>query len=223
MKTKTIFLLSLILLTACGPTAEELVVTYAAQTEVAEVTRQVLVQQSINATFTYEASLATATPLPTSTPTATATFTPTFTPTPIPVAEVIVETTSIREGPGENYSIVQEATQGETFEIIGQNEEGTWLAIQVGAGVRGWIPAEDVQISVTGLTFELVNTPVPPLSKVYITFYNGSTKEYFVEIPPSGRIRVPAAQSYTFTLTPGQYQILIYSRPTTSNKCQTTA
>ncbi|MFC1936528.1 hypothetical protein ACFLYP_02550, partial [Chloroflexota bacterium] len=120
-----------------------------------------------------------------------------------------------------------EATQGETFEVIGQNKEGTWLVIQVGAGVRGWILAEDVQINVTGFTFEFVITPIPPPTDVYVTIKNNSSTRITIKFIPEAvqPIKIFSYQSITVKVPIGQYQILIikYHSPSKPPVCQSSA
>jgi hypothetical protein len=122
--------------------------------------------------------------------------------------------------------MIQEAAHGSTFEIIGQNDEGTWLVTELSSGVIGWIPSTDIQLNIPELVFELIETPVPPPSFITVTIVNNMANiPLTVQFLPSGTtIRTPAGQSTVTNIPPGQYQINVYGagsmRPDTFY-CQT--
>ena len=85
---------------------------------------------------------------PTATPsnTPTATRTPTTTPTPTPstveVAIVVAqERVNLREGPGTNFASVGSAIGGDTFLVIDENDDGTWINVRRADDSEVWIAA----------------------------------------------------------------------------------
>jgi uncharacterized protein YgiM (DUF1202 family) len=100
--------------------------------------------------------------LPTVTPTPAATATPTAappaadlppataTPTPAPslasglTAAVNAPLVNVRGGPGTNYPVVGEASQGATLTVVGRTETGDWLRVccLLGEGTESWIRAD---------------------------------------------------------------------------------
>ncbi len=85
--------------------------------------------------------IATYTPTPTPTPIAT----PTPTPPPVPLARFDGRI-NIREGPGTVYNRVKTASPGETYEIIGKNEDGTWWQLCCIGDKVGWVRADLVEV-----------------------------------------------------------------------------
>lgn len=85
---------------------------------------------------------ATPTPSPSATPAATAT--PSATPTPTPVAQVVVAAprANVRAGAGLTFAVLGVAELGDVFELIGANQEQTWLQVCcLAGGLDGWIAA----------------------------------------------------------------------------------
>lgn len=91
----------------------------------------------------------TATPIPppSPTPTRTPTLLPSLTrltPTPTPatpVAEVIVASLNVRQGPGLAYPVIGTARAGDRFTVIGLDPSGQWLQLVLDQGEPGWISA----------------------------------------------------------------------------------
>ncbi|MCB0120586.1 MAG: SH3 domain-containing protein, partial [Caldilineaceae bacterium] len=84
------------------------------------------------ATMVFEAAAATATAeAPTITPTPTETEVPTATPTETPeIAQVIIpRAVNIRSGPSTYHSVIGSADSGESYPILGKNNDGTWWQI----------------------------------------------------------------------------------------------
>lgn len=108
---------------------------------------------------------ATKTKKPTPTKSPTRTSTPTQTEIPVVEGEVVISA-SIRFGPGPSHRIIGYLEPGDTFMIIGRNEDGTWLRIVVDK-LHGWINAN--QVRVPGINFmdlafvtpEPTPTPLP--------------------------------------------------------------
>ena len=69
--------------------------------------------------------------------TSTITQTPTITPTPDPPVVTILQHIACWFGPGDVYLYFYGLLETSWMEVIGRNQEGTWLLIQ---GVHGWNP-----------------------------------------------------------------------------------
>ncbi len=111
-------------------------------------------------------ALPSATFTPSDTPTPTATERPTLPPTWTPGAQVQASPTissivrarvianssvNIRSGPGTTFAAVGAAQPGDTFDVIGRNEDGSWIQIDypdLAEGQEAWIAAFLVDISV---------------------------------------------------------------------------
>lgn len=89
-------------------------------------------------------STATLVPNPTATRTPTPEVpTPTDTPS-APVGTVNVDVLNLRGGPGTTFGIRAKLTSGETLNLLGRNDIGTWLAVSTLDGATGWVAAEYV-------------------------------------------------------------------------------
>lgn len=86
-------------------------------------------------------AVATYTPTPEPTPQAT----PTPTPPPVPMARFDARI-NIREGPSTAYNRVTVAQPGDTYEIVGKNEEGTWWQLCCFDGEKGWVRGDLVEV-----------------------------------------------------------------------------
>lgn len=110
----------------------------------------------------------TAEPTETDTPEPTVTTEPTNTPrpSPTPAAEVEVNSSSVnlRGGPGIEYESVGTGFDGDVFEVIATNEDGSWYNIEIDGG-SAWIGASVVeQVNEASFTaIKPANTiPAPP-------------------------------------------------------------
>jgi uncharacterized protein YraI len=56
------------------------------------------------------------------------------------------QTVNVRSGPGTDFSPVGVLQPGERFEFIGENDDGTWVNVQLADGTRGWVFAQLVEI-----------------------------------------------------------------------------
>ncbi len=102
----------------------------------------------------------TATPVP-PTPTPTATATATATPKP----EVVVQSQklNVRAGPSILHPRIAQISQGESFEVVGKNPEGTWWQIRLPDGTIGWVYAKLVSPQGSIETVQVAeNIPTPP-------------------------------------------------------------
>lgn len=137
----TLTLLMTVLLAACGPQEPptprvEDIQTAIAQTEAARPT-------------------ATDTPVPpTETPTQGPSNTPAPTVTPTssgPITGVVnVEFLNLREGPGTLFDVMQPIPQGEQVLVIGQDESGDWVQVQIGEETDSTDATETAEDPLTG-------------------------------------------------------------------------
>lgn len=105
---------------------------------------------------------------PTPTPTHTSTSTPTFTPSPThtpsatPTSNIryIDKDINLREGPGENYPIIEFLFAKTGVEIIGRIVSGDWFHVDPTTSDEGWISALAFQTPVV-LTAIQIETPPP--------------------------------------------------------------
>ncbi|MEZ4831883.1 MAG: PA14 domain-containing protein [Caldilineaceae bacterium] len=129
-----------------------------------------------------DADTATPTPIPSATPTLEATPThtpttiPTVTPTPRPgqtaaptptrdpwTAYVTSNALNLRRGPGTGYTVITALGNGTRLAVLGQNDNGSWLKVQVTSGNAygevGWLAR-----SFTDYRFEAPIVATPPRS-----------------------------------------------------------
>lgn len=59
--------------------------------------------------------------------------------TPIPVAEILVQSLNVREGPGITYASRGKVHIGDKVEVLGAARGISWIRIQLPTGVEGWI------------------------------------------------------------------------------------
>jgi uncharacterized protein YraI len=177
-----LFLISLLLLSGCSllfgggssdtPTPEPdnrvLVPTFtptsetaAAPTEApttAPVANEQVAPAATEATSATEAPAATQPPAQEATPTDL----PVPSPTSIPKAVVNAASANARGGPGTDFNLVGEVTQGQSFDVIGKNQEGTWWQFCCVNGQQAWIFGELVNVD-NGASVPLAqNIPTPP-------------------------------------------------------------
>ena len=95
-----------------------------------------------------------------------ATATPTATETPLPTATpdgVIITITSarqnVRSGPGLNYDVIGQLSQGDQAQVVGANVDLSWVAINF-RGQTGWLSRSILDIF--GNTNTIPILPVPP-------------------------------------------------------------
>ncbi len=109
----------------------------------------------------------TATPIPSRTPQPTLTLTPsespipptpsnTFTPSatpPILGSVVSLQSINVREGPGVNFAAIEALKPASRVEILGRNNDGTWLNIRMEDGNEGWVSSELIRLQPTTTPF----------------------------------------------------------------------
>ncbi|MBN2501051.1 MAG: hypothetical protein JXB38_09765 [Anaerolineales bacterium] len=197
-------LLSLVL-SACGPSAEDL-----AATQLAAITQT-------------QAALPTATPTPSATPTDIPTITPTetlvptatATDTPTPEPKVVVSTsgeTPAYSGPGgEPYVEVVTLTQGQELDYVGKSEDGQWIAFAITDYQNAWVAVEHLLINFDVATLEEIAAPATPETKYKLLIVNNMKYDLFVTIPEAGipATKVEGGKSLVFTLVPQTYSVYI--------------
>jgi hypothetical protein len=166
------FICLALILTACGPSAEEPVPTRALAPTFTP-TPEVAVAPPVDpaaAAQNQPAGEQPAQALPAAnqaqaeppSPTPLATDTPAPSPTPPQVAQVVASTNmNVRAGPGTNYPIIGAANQGQTFAVKGKNSAGDWWQIDYN-GQDGWVFNELVSGQNTQAVAIAVNIPTPP-------------------------------------------------------------
>lgn len=93
-------------------------------------------------------STATLVPVPTATSAPTPEL-PTSTPTPaVPLGTVNVDVLNLRGGPDTTFGLRAKLMQGEKLNLLGRNDETTWLAVSTVDGATGWVAAEYVSMTV---------------------------------------------------------------------------
>ena len=78
-----------------------------------------------------------------------------------PAVTVLVEGANLRAGPGTDYPIVGGLYQNESAALLGRNQTGDWLQLQLPASL-GWIYAPLVQTTVPIAELPLIDPPPAP-------------------------------------------------------------
>jgi len=88
---------------------------------------------------------------------------PTATATPIPAPKFTAnQSVNVRRGPGTNYGLIGEITQGQSHDITGKNAAGDWLQFNF-RGQPAWVFAALVAVSGDAGRIQLAqNIPAPP-------------------------------------------------------------
>lgn len=84
------------------------------------------------------------------------------TPTPSPKLTVNIQAANVRNGPGTNYGIAGAVDQGQSFDIVGKNPEGTWWQFCCVNGQQVWIFGELVTTENAETVAVAENIPAPP-------------------------------------------------------------
>lgn len=81
----------------------------------------------------------------------------TATPWPTEIGGVVNPLTiKLREGPGVEFPVIQELRQHRNLSALGKDVTGTWIYVQAGGGVRGWVS----YFSLAYFNFDLYSLPV---------------------------------------------------------------
>lgn len=88
---------------------------------------------------------------------------PTATPTPEGVMVTVLQNMNVRSGPGTNYPVIGAGKVGQSTQVLGRNDDGTWLKIEYpSADGSGWVFAELVQVTGDPQGVEIAQAPPPP-------------------------------------------------------------
>jgi uncharacterized protein YraI len=88
-----------------------------------------------------------------------------FAMTGVAIAEVVAETADLRSGPGGVYAHEGQIEEGDSVEIVSQNEAGDWYLVSVGDDDEtAWVNGEDVSVSGSMDRVEVVAPPPTPTS-----------------------------------------------------------
>jgi uncharacterized protein YraI len=82
-------------------------------------------------------------------------------------ATITVSTANVRSGPGTNFSLIGQARQGATFNLVGRNAADNWWVICCINNRQGWISNTVARVNGNTATLPIANTigsvtPVPP-------------------------------------------------------------
>jgi CRP-like cAMP-binding protein/uncharacterized protein YgiM (DUF1202 family) len=102
-------------------------------------------------------------PTPTAEPSPTVPPEATAAPTPVPAVTVPIPALTtggglrMRSGPGTNYEVLLLLAEGQEVNVLGRDEAGEWLKINLDSGEEGWVTAEfiDVGVAVEALPIEV--------------------------------------------------------------------
>lgn len=117
---------------------------------------------------------------PTPTPSTVLTAQPTLS------ARVEAATLNVRLGPGTDYPLVGQTTQGSQLSLIGRNEAGDWLVVCCVNGRPGWVAAR--LVSVQPADADLAALPIalaPPLSRPAVSVATPTPSPTAAPPPPS--------------------------------------
>ena len=79
------------------------------------------------------------------------------------IAAKVIAAAAVRTGPGTDFSEISPLRNGQDVMVIGRNADATWFQIDLGASLRGWVPATALKVSdeAARLLPLAVNTPIP--------------------------------------------------------------
>ncbi len=127
--------------------------------------------------------IATFTPSPTPTPEFTPT--PEAPPTPAVAQLIVVSNVNVRSGPGTAYPRVGQASEGQTYQVTGQNEAGDWWQINFN-GDPGWVTTDLVRISGPVDSVAVVEVEAPPAPQPQPAAPSGGGSGAAKSYPPAG-------------------------------------
>ena len=78
-----------------------------------------------------------------------------------PSLTVTTDSVNLRSGPGTNYALQGQLTQGQTATVVGKSADGTWWQIEA-AGTTAWVFGELVQANAAAANVPVVKAPVLP-------------------------------------------------------------
>lgn len=87
------------------------------------------------------------------------------TPTPIPKVVVSAASANARSGPGTDYALVGAVNQGQGFDVIGKNADGTWWQFCCVNGQQAWIFGDLVSVENAASVPVAQNIPAAPVAQ----------------------------------------------------------
>lgn len=84
--------------------------------------------------------------------------------TPVPKLIVSNDSANVRNGPGTEYGLAGTVTQGQTFDIVGKNPDGTWWQFCCVNGQQAWIFGELVGTENADSVAVAADIPAPPVA-----------------------------------------------------------
>jgi hypothetical protein len=70
---------------------------------------------------------------------------------------------TVRTGPGQDFSEISPLRSGQDVTVIGKNADASWFQIDLGASLRGWVPASALRVTDDNAKLLPIvgNTPIP--------------------------------------------------------------
>ena len=146
--------------------------------------------------------------------TATATLIPTLAPTliptmipPTPTAQGVTVTIkqplqNVRTGPGDNYDILGQMTQGQQAAVIGASLDYTWVVINF-RGTQGWLAAYLADVTGDLRSVPVIPTPPTPIPQFTATPSVAPTTDLIIVSASISPTPVIPNQTFTVTITVG--------------------
>jgi hypothetical protein len=101
-------------------------------------------------------------------PASTNTPNPTDTSIPEYYGTIGGESANIRSGPGTNFDVINSFANGTKLQVVGRNDDSSWLVINLPAGGIGWIRVDLILFSFPADLLKIYTTPATPTAKPYI-------------------------------------------------------
>jgi uncharacterized protein YgiM (DUF1202 family) len=158
----------------------------------------------------------TKTPAPTQTlPTPTQTLRPSPTTEPEYFGNIAGESVNIRGGPGTNYNVIISFTKETQLQVVGRNDDCSWLVVLLPDGGTGWIRADLILYSFSCNLVELHAIPPTPTAQPYVQPTSagcaGDTVQVAIINDTGGAVSLTLRGpcTYTFYLVTGNSSITV--------------
>jgi hypothetical protein len=122
---------------------------------------------------------------------------------------------TVRTGPGTDYSEISPLRSGQDVTVIGRNPDATWFQIDLGAALRGWVPATALRISDNDAKLLPVvgSTPIPQPTFIAPTERPNPTATVTPNVPatatPTPQAGPDVALSFQSACAPGGAIVLL--------------
>lgn len=137
---------------------------------------------------------------------------------PVAIAVLTTDQTAIRQGPGDNFGVVQNIERGELAGILGKNEDRSWVYVITIQKTLGWLPTDSLRITTGNLEAEPV-LPPNPLASFFSQSASAPAAAPAASSSGSTSANAPAASSAVTTaqpLDPASLTTVTTGRATTS-------